>query len=406
MRLTDPACTALRSRPKRYIEWDDNSRGLGTLGIRVTPAGRKSWVFMYKYRGRARMLTLGSFPRLSLASAHQAAGAAMTALERQEDPAVAEVSARREARRAPTVADLAREYLERWAKPHKRSWAEDERILNRDILPAWGHERARGITRRDVIALLDTILDRGAPIQANRTLALLSRMFRFAVERDLLAASPCFAVRAPSRESPRDRVLTEDEIRVFWRGLDQARMGQSLRLALRLQLVTAQRRGEIVNALWAEFDWAGGWWTIPKSRAKNGLAHRVPLTSLALELLTELKTLAGESPWVCPSPYGDKPITDRALTRALASAQAIFAIPHFTPHDLRRTAASLMSSLRIPRLVVGKILNHAEAGITAVYDRHTYDAEKRQALEVWAHHLQVILDEGGTMPTVATHHAG
>ena len=112
---------------------------------------------------------------------------------------------------------------------------------------------------------------------------------------------------------------------------------------------------------------------------------------MALELLTELKQLAGDSQWLLPSPRGDQPITDRALTRAISNNRIVFDIPPFTPHDLRRTAASLMTGMGIPRLVVKKILNHVEGDVTAVYDRHSYDKEKRQALEKWAVKLQSIL---------------
>jgi integrase len=160
------------------------------------------------------------------------------------------------------VAGLVDEYIEKWAKARKRSWKEDERILSKDVLPAWGHRKTREITRRDVIRLLDNIIDRGAGIMAKRTLAVVRKMFNFAVSRDIVPVSPCLAVRSPAPEQHRDRVLTTDEIRALWQGLAGAKMmAEGTKLAIKLQLVTAQRKAEIVSAAWDEIDWTDKWWT-------------------------------------------------------------------------------------------------------------------------------------------------
>jgi integrase len=306
------------------------------------------------------------------------------------------VEARKAERDASTIEGLAELYIELHAKKRKRSWAEDQRILGKDILPAWRNRKAKDITRRDVVALLDKIAKRGAGVQANRTLAVIRKMFNFAMGRSLLDASPCVAILAPAKENQRDRNLSQDEIRVFWEGLAQARMDEKIKLTLKLMLATAQRKGEIVNAAWTEFDLKSGWWTIPAERAKNGRAHRVPLAPIVLDLLKRAKELSGDSPFVFPSPRGGKAITGPAVDHALRVNRDCFKangspVADFTPHDLRRTAASMMTSIKIPRLVVSKILNHVETGITAVYDRHSYDDEKRQALEAWARKLENIL---------------
>ena len=183
---------------------------------------------------------------------------------------------RHEHRKAETVADLAEEYLEKWARPRKRSAAEDERILNKDVLPAWGKLKARDITRRDAILLLDKIVERGAPIQANRTLAVIRKMFNFAVKRGLIDATPTAVIDAPSKENKRDRVLTKDEMYSLWHGLEDAPASRGVKLAIRLLLVTAQRKGELVAAPQSEFDLEEKVWTIPAERTKNGMSHRVP----------------------------------------------------------------------------------------------------------------------------------
>ena len=177
-------------------------------------------------------------------------------------------------------------------------------------------------------------------------------------------------------------------------------MEDGTKIALKLGLVTAQRKGEIARAAQAEFDLEEGIWTIPANHAKNGKAHRVPLSPLALELIKDAKAIAGNSDWLFPSPINDGSITPHSVNRALMKAMRATAksptpaieLENVTPHDLRRTAASGMTALGINRLVVSKILNHVDNSVTAIYDRHGYDAEKRQALEAWGRRLQEIIE--------------
>jgi integrase len=390
MKLTDLSLKNLKPKAERYEVWEEGRHG---FGVRVTPKGHKSFIFMYRFGGKARRLTLGHYPAMSLAEARQAHADARTLHEKGIDPGDKAVSEREEQRKAPTVADLAQEYMEKWAKVRKRerSIREDKRILDKDVLPAWGTLKALDITRRDVINLLDVIVDRGAPIMANRTLAVTRKMFNFAVTRDIVPVSPCVGVQAPAPEQQRDRVLTPDEIRTLWQSLEAAKMAEGTKLALKLQLVTAQRKGEIVSAAWEEIDLEDGWWTIPGEKSKNNLPHRVPLSPLAVELFQAARVFACGSPWVFPSPRGGKHITPEAIDHALRRPGSETLGFTFVPHDLRRTAASLMTGMGIPRLVVSKILNHVERGITAVYDRYTYDGEKRQALEKWSRKLKSII---------------
>ena len=388
MKLTDRTIRALKPKRDRYEVWEDNGKG---FGLRISPRERKSWIFLYRFDGKARRMTLGEYPEVTLADAHAKHAHARKLLEQGIDPGDADQAAKAERRQAPTVAHLATEYLEKHAKPNKRSWREDERILNKDVLVQWGRRKARDIKKRDVVILLDVVLERGAPIAANRTLAVIRKMFSFAVGRDILDASPCVAIAAPAPENRRDRVLTEREIHTFWTTLDEARMTEPMRLALRLQLATAQRKGEVTIAEWSEFDLGNKVWTIPAAKSKNKLTHRVPLSPLALQILKQLKRISGDSRWLFPSPHGDKPVIATVIDHAVRKNREVFGIASFTPHDLRRTAASHMTSVGISRLVVSKILNHVESGVTAVYDRHSYDIEKRHALEMWARKLNTIV---------------
>jgi integrase len=387
MKLTDMLLRNLKPQAQRYLVWADHG-----LGVRVSPKGRKSFVYMYRHKGKARFLTLGDYPRMTLADAHKAHAEAMKKVEEGIDPGAATVNERKEERKAPTVAALADEYIERWAKARKKSWKVDLRILQKDVLPEWGRRKAKDITRRDVKDLLNKVLDRGAPIGANRLLALLRKMFNYAVdELEIIITSPCLKIKSPAPENRRDRVLTTDEIYAFWNGLDKARMAEGTKLILKLQLVTGQRKGEIVSAAWEEIDLTDGWWTIPPEKAKNKMAHRVPLSPLALELLQAAKNITGNSPWIFPSPQTDRHITPEAVDHAVRRHGLEALGFSFVPHDLRRTAASHMTGMGISRLVVSKILNHVERGVTAVYDRHSYDKEKRAALNVWGRKLREII---------------
>lgn len=371
------------------------------FGVTVFPSGEKSYIYIYQFNGRKRRMTLGKYDRCSLGDARKLHRAAMALLESGKDPAFEKKKEKITARDASTVEGLIEEYLEKWAKPNKRSWKADERCLNKDVKPFWGKLKAAEITRRDIVLLLDRIKDRGAPIAANRTLACIRRMFNFGVERDIITTSPCVAVKAVAPETRCDRVLSEDELRIIWLALDQAtnqdnplhiiHMSEQTKLVLKLQLVLAQRKGEIVSAEWSEINLGSNWWTIPATKAKNNHAHRVPLSPLAIKLLKDVKKLSGDSRFLFPAKQKNTHITGSSIDHAVRRC-SFSGVKTWTPHDCRRTSASFMASLGISRLVVSKILNHSESGsVTAIYDRHSYDDEKRNALEAWAQKLNEIV---------------
>lgn len=373
------------------------------FGLTVFPSGEKSFIYIYHFSGRKRRMTLGKYPQCSLADARKLHREALKVLESGKDPAFEKHKEKSTAREASTVEALIDEYIEKWAKPNKRSWKADERCLNKDVKPLWGKLKAADVTRRDVVLLLDKIKDRGSPIAANRTLACVRRMFNFGVERDILTATPCVAVKAVAPENRRDRVLTEDELKILWLALEQKsnqdnplhtiHMSEQTKLVLKLQLVLAQRKGEVIGAEWSDMDLDvnTGWWTIPAAKAKNKRTHRVPLPSLAIDLLNEVKRLSGDSRFLFPAKQKDTHITGASVDHAVRRS-TFNDIEPWTPHDCRRTASSLMTSIGISRLVVSKILNHSESGsVTAIYDRHSYDNEKRDALEAWAQRLKEII---------------
>lgn len=384
VKFTDRLVASLKSRDgERTVYWEPSRHGVGALGLRVSDT-TKTFVYMYWKDGKAKMMTVGRYPRLSLAEAHKAVGDAMLNLELGGDPAEKQVAENDRKREAVTVADLADEYVEKHAKPKKKTWKEDDRILKHDVLPVLGKRRLEDVKRREIVGMLDDIVLRGSPISANRCLAVTRKMFNFAVKRGLLEHSPCTMMDAPAKAMPRERLLDQDEIKTFLAKLPDLPLWPPTALALLVELLTAQRSGEVVSVQWSDVNLADTMWTIPALKAKNGKAHRVPLTAPVLRLLEAAKRVDMGKGAVFPSRDDGSAMVQTATARALHRHHALLAKEPFSPHDLRRTAATHMASIGVPRLVLSKVLNHVDSAVTSIYDRYSYDAEKREALEKWA----------------------
>ena len=390
MRLAEKAIKELAPPAKgNRITYDDEVAG---FGVRVTRSAARAFVLNYVVDGRERRLTIGAWPVWSATGARRRAKELRIRIDQGEDP----LGESQQRRREPTFAEVAAEYLENHAAKKKSGHA-DKLYLDRDVLPTWGHLKAGDIRRRDVIRLVETKA-RSTPIAGNRLLGIVRKLFGWAVERELVAANPCLQVRAPARENRVDRVLSEDEIHRFWHALDSTAMSAECRQALRLMLATGQRSGEVCGMLWDEVDIERRLWSIPSERSKNGLAHRVPLTDTALELLRQAPRWGR---FVCPSSRGPGAVTVAGVSNAVKANREHFGVAKFTPHDLRRTVASQIAALGVDRLVVGKILNHVDRGVTAIYDRHGYDSEKRKALEMWDVKLSAIISGEAPAKVVA-----
>jgi len=411
VRFTDAFIKALPTTGKRYDVREASKSG---LTVRVGASGSKVWQLQFRHEGKPWRLTLGPYPRLSLAAANVKAAEARQKVELGDNPARDTVAANRIARAAQTVSELADDYLDKWAIDGKRgrrspeNIAEDRRIIEKDVRPVWGDRKARSITRGDVAALLDEIKGRGAPVQANRTLTVLRAMFRKAEQRGIVDASPCAGMERPTTEERRRVFLDDETIRSFWLGLLTAKTVEASRLVLRLVLVTAQRKGEVCLIEKADLDLGRGTWFQPGRKVKNGRDHLVPLSPLAVDLLRKAWALSGDSRWLFPSRAGSgaDPITGGALDHAMRNNRAALGLVGMdaeggmiegaglvpTPHDLRRTAASNMTAAGIPRLHVDQLLNHVDGSVGATYDLHTYWPEKLRAVAVWEERLLDIVE--------------
>jgi integrase len=369
---------------------DGKMRG---LILRVSDKGTKTWSVLYRRKsdGRRRRCTCGTYPQISLSEARTNALDILARVARGEDPA-------RDRKRVPadrlqTFGDLAERYLKH-AEASKRSGFQDRRILDKDVLPGLGREPLEAIRRADVGEIIQRIAARGSPIQANRTFEIIRGMYNWALGAGLVETTPCLGLKAPSSKRSRERTLTSEEVRRFWRALPSARMAWPTAQILRLCLVTAQRVGEVAGARKSEVNISDREWRLPGHRVKNGSAHSVPLSSLAAELFQEAIAETGDDDLIFPGRILKRSVAGHSVGTAMRFSLDILGLENATPHDLRRTAATGMARLGVTRLVIDKVLNHVSADrstIAGVYDRHAYEEEKREALESWSKMLSTIV---------------
>jgi len=376
IRKLDPAFVR-NVQPSDQLQefWDEVVRGL-SLRVFPKPSTAKSWALRYRVNRRQRRLTLGDVSLLSLPEARAKAKAAMREVDKSIDPA----EEKRTRRDALTVGEFADVYIERYAKRKKKSWRNDQSQLKTEILPTWEHRLMQDIKRPDVNELLQDIAERG-PILANRVRSLLHKMFNYAIASEVVEFNPVAKTERPGVEVARDRVLTADEIRKLWRactGIAGA--------AFKFQLATAQRQGEVFDAKWSDVNLDEARWTIPSTSAKNKLSHKVFLNTVALDILRELRLTANpdKEPFIFAGERGKRERAALATKLALDDFKA--------GKDIRRTAATILGENGIDRFVIGRVLNHVEKSITRVYDRASYDPQKRVASDTLGRVLTQILE--------------
>lgn len=391
MNFTARSIESLKPKEKRYEVYDLKEVG---FGLRVSPNGYKSWISRYRNNGKLVKFTHGRYPILSLSDANNKHRQLRIMLHDGKDPQAEKQLTKHLNLNAPNVEQLVDLFIEHYAKPNKRSWKSDEGRLKKYLVSKYSQVKAEDIKRQHINLLLDELVSNGMGVGANRVFAAIRKLFNWAVSKGILEGSPCTQIKAPIRERSRDRVLNIGEIKKFWNNLPNTNMNKQYQLALLLMLVTAQRKSEVLQMSRKEIDIESGWWIIPANKVKNGLQHRVPLSPFAIELINEAKLLAEESELLFPNlPKKDKSIRGDTVNHKLADNRERLEIHDFTPHDLRRTAASHMASIGVTRLVLSKILNHVETSVTSVYDRHSYDVEKQIALNKWAYKLLQIVED-------------
>ncbi len=385
-KLTDLTVQHLKPPAAGRVEHFDAT--LPGFGLRITEKGARTWVVLYRIGGRARRLTIGRYPAISLADARDLARDAMHEVARGNDPAADKKAARRESPEPErdAFADAAEDFLRRHVcKLRPSTRREYTRTFEKVLVPRWGRRRLADLARADVLDLLDDLTDAGKPYTANHTLAILKKFGNWCVERGKLDVSFCLAVKRPHQQRARDRVLGDDELRAVWSACD--RMAYPFGAFAKLLLVTAQRRSEVARMRWPDVDLDAKLWTLRAEDTKGGRSHEVPLSALAMEILEGMPRFSGD--FVFTGGDGQRPISGFSRCKSrLAALSGVAA--DWRLHDFRRTAGTRMAGLGVPIFTVGKVLNHSAAGmasVTAIYARHSYLEEKRHALEAWAQKL-------------------
>ncbi len=400
--------------------------GHGTFGVRVNKTC-KSFILLYSFHNHPRRLTLGNYPDLSLAEARAKAAQAVELLKQGVDPGQKKIVELVEYRTSPTFEEAVVSYLE-WAEKNKKSWREDERMLRTEFVPHLGRTKIGDVRRKQVMALLDEKA-KTAPVQANRLLAVIRKMFNFCVEREILDATPLVQIKKVAKETPRERSLNRHELVWFFHQLAGASLSQNTRFSLLLSLMLAQRSGRIVAMRWVDFDLEERIWDRSGKFEKNNNPIAIPLSDDVLTILNYLrerqiqkvtaadparwagsKTLPSPGHYVFPGRWPAKPQTQPSLNRAMrrfyddyvkdsarVEEESLLRVadgyPRPTVHDLRRTATTHMSKQGLGKDVRSRILNHKDLSVDAIYDRYSYFEEKDEALQSWHTYLKGLLQK-------------
>lgn len=379
--------------------YDEISSG---LILRVSARGNKTFEIRYTdSKGNKTRYTIGNVNSLSLAEARAQLFYTRDQLAKGVDPK-AEISKRKsdaiEAERDRyTFAQLARDFQSRHLPTLSiKTQGEYARMIQKYLLPEFGHRSVDSIRRRDVFTLHERVgIDEGHPRTANLVKAIISRMFTFAIEREYIESNPASNVKAhKAGKVRRDRYYTPDELCALWTAFESE--PEPVRSYFKILLLAGQRRDEILQARWVNIDLQRRTWTIPATDTKNKQTHILPISPHTLVILNELFQLTGRSEYVFESqkianqPYNGVQVAVYRIRRTTG-------VIDFRLHDLRRTCATYMAELGVDRTVLGKVLNHKgiaqDHSVTAIYDRSRYFDEMGRALQRWGYRLESIVTE-------------
>jgi integrase len=415
---------------KRDVIWDTE---VANFGIRVTDAGKISFIVMRRVDGKllrrvvAEHRVGAEYTEALLTRAREDARVALRDMGQGVDPKQKRAIAKRKEaaehaeRHANSFSVVAEEFIKRHVSK-LRSAEPMAAEIRRELIAVWGERPIVDISRRDVVKLLEKVVDEDRIYIAHHLVAYLSKLFNWALARDIygLSASPItrgLAKEVIGAKKPRQRILTDGELAEFWRATGST--SYPFGPFARFLLTTGQRLREASNATWAEFDLERALWTISPDRMKGDARHEVPLSSVALEILQSIpngdKRKRDPRAYVFSTTEGQLPISgfskaklalDRLLTETRAKAdpeEAAAALPAWVFHDLRRTMRTHLSGLPVPDLVSELVIAHAKPGLHKVYDQHAYREEKKRALDLWAAKLLSIVepDRGGNVVQLA-----
>ncbi len=386
--LTDTKLRNLRPRDKLFKVNDRDG-----LYVAVTPAGTTSFRYNYLISGRQETLTLGRYGAsgITLSEARERLNEAKKMVAAGKSPA------REKARDKARVKDAKTfgAWAEKWLRGYQMADStRDMRksVYTRELKKQFGNQKLAEITHEDLRALVNGIVDRGAPATAVHAREVVLQVYRWAIERGQKVENPADMVRPTSiaRFEPRDRALTPAEIGLMYRYMDRVGTSPQYRAAVKLLLMTMVRKSELSNATWSEINFSKALWTIPKERMKRRNPHLVFLSCQALDIFIALKTFAGGSEYVLPSRYdSDLPMSSATLNRILnltyrRAQKDGKPLAKFGPHDLRRTASTLLHEAGYNTDWIEKCLAHEQKGVRAVYNKAEYREQRMAMLQDWA----------------------
>lgn len=374
------------------------------------------WRFRYRFAGTQRIMNIGSYRDVSLADARKIAKEYRARVSLGYDVAGEKQERKREAvakieaeNNAYTVAELADEFFQarvlgNWKHPNIV-----RARIEKDIKPAIGHLKVEDVKPRHIDDLLQAVVKRGAPTMANDVLRWLKRMFNFAIKRHVIETNPALVfdlTDAGGKEESRSRNLSRTEIVKLFEAMKNAK-GFSVEneLSIKLLLALAVRKSELIGARWVEFDLDAAVWHLPAERTKTETAISIPLAAPVVHWLNELKRMSCGSDWVLPA----RKMQDRMIphiaesTLSVAMSKVKHELEHFTIHDLRRTARTLLASLKVSSHVAERCLNHKIKGVEGIYDSYDYFEERKAALNALAG-LLVQLESGDTNKVIPINH--
>jgi integrase len=391
--LTDERIAKLRPATKRVAVYDPAVPG---LAIRVQPTGHKTFVFGARYprTGQFTRVELGQVGRLKLEAARAKARRWAEWIAEGRDPRDEEAKQRAAAALAinNSFASVAEAFIARHLKG-KRKGPVAAREIRNELVPHWGARPITEITRRNVVELIEQIVDRPAPGHAHNIFGHVRKLFNWAINRDIygLQTSPCDRLKPKEligEKNVRTRVLNDNELRALWAASDT--LGYPLGPAIKILMLTGARLNEVMGARWREFDLQARFWTVPAERFKMDSTHFIPLTDDLLALLATVPEWT-QGDHLFSITEGREPLRfhDRATSRL---RKAVGTELHWTLHDIRRTVRTRLSALRVPEPVAEMIIGHARKGMGRVYDQHKYLEEMREALEAWTARLRSIIN--------------
>lgn len=407
-RLNEQFLRNLKPQEKRVEYYDQHlikdgqlkKKGVKGFLVRLTKAGNKYFYYNYWFDGKAKKYKIGSYPDIGVSKAREIARELSFQVDKGIDPQ-AEKKKRKQAPDPKTFKEISEEFKNKYLPTLKRKTREEySRIIDVELVPKLGKYPIKEISRNQIINLLDNKAygKNPAPVMANRIRARLSKIYSFAIDRGHAEANPVSNVSKYKKtkdggkvEKRRNRYYDPDEIQELWKYFDN--WNEPTGSVLKMLLITGQRKTETMHMKWDDI--RDGVWTIPAELAKNSEQHLVPLPDMALQIIEGLRPMNGKSDYVFCSPK-EHNAPMKWLTRARVTIQEESDVPDFRPHDLRRTVATYMAKLGVDRTVLGKILNHkglaGDDQVTAIYDRHGYMDEKRQALNRWGRRLEQIIE--------------